>query len=178
MHEFLKFILNKTLHISDSFSVNHQEFFTVHTAMVYVIQVCWQLASRIMKFILNKTLHVSDSFSVNHQEFFTVHTAMVYVIQVCWQLASRIMKFILNKTPHVSDSFSVNHQEFFTVHTAVVYVIQVCWQLRARSWSCSQAVSKLVWHTPLLCVQWETPDDGQRNCPKYVEYYSKINLRN
>jgi len=25
----------------------------------------------------------------------------------------------------------------------------------------------------LLCVQWKTPDDGQRNCPKYVEFYSK-----
>jgi len=22
-------------------------------------------------------------------------------------------------------------------------------------------------------VQWKTPDDGQRNCPKHVEYYSK-----
>jgi len=29
------------------------------------------------------------------------------------------------------------------------------------------------WHTPSLCVQWKTPDDGQRNCPKYVEFYSK-----
>jgi len=41
------------------------------------------------------------------------------------------------------------------------------------SWSCSQAVSKPAWHTPLLCVQWKTPDDGQRNCPKHVEFYSK-----
>jgi len=35
-------------------------------------------------------------------------------------------------------------------------------------WSCSQAVSKPVWHIPLLCVQWKPPDDGQRNCPKHV----------
>ena len=41
------------------------------------------------------------------------------------------------------------------------------------SWSCSQAVSKLVWHIPSLCLQWKTPDDGQRNCPKHVEFYSK-----
>ena len=41
------------------------------------------------------------------------------------------------------------------------------------SWSCSRAVNKPVWHTPLLCVQWKTPDDGQRNCPKRVEFYSK-----
>jgi len=39
--------------------------------------------------------------------------------------------------------------------------------------SCSQAVSKPVWHTPLLCVQWKTPADGQRNCPKHVEFHSK-----
>ena len=44
-----------------------------------------------------------------------------------------------------------------------------CWML---------AVSKPVWQTPLLCVQWKTPDDGQRNCPKHVEFYSKVNLRN
>jgi len=26
---------------------------------------------------------------------------------------------------------------------------------------------------PLLCVQRKIPDDGQRNCPKHVEFYSK-----
>jgi len=39
MHQFFKFIFGlKSLHVSDSSSVHHQEFFTVHTAMVYVIQ--------------------------------------------------------------------------------------------------------------------------------------------
>jgi len=28
---------NKTLHVSESSSVHHQEFFTVHTAVVYII---------------------------------------------------------------------------------------------------------------------------------------------
>ena len=41
------------------------------------------------------------------------------------------------------------------------------------SWSFSQAVSIPVWHISLLCVQWKTPDDGQRNCPKHVEFHSK-----
>jgi hypothetical protein len=27
-----------------------------------------------------------------------------------------------------------------------------------------------------LCVQWKTPDDGQRNCAKHVDFLSKINL--
>jgi len=39
--------------------------------------------------------------------------------------------------------------------------------------ACEQAVSTLLWHIPLLCVQWKTPDDGQRNCPKHVEFYSE-----
>jgi len=56
--------------------------------------------------------------------------------------------YFLNKTLHFSDSSSVHHQEF------MVYVIEVCWQLA-------------------VCVQWKTPDDGQRNCPKNVEFYSK-----
>ena len=43
----------------------------------------------------------------------------------------------------------------------------------APLWHCSQVVSKPVWHIPLLCVQWKTPDDGQRNCPKHAEFHSK-----
>jgi len=38
---------------------------------------------------------------------------------------------------------------------------------------CSQVVYKLTWHVSLLCVQGKTPDDGQRNCPKPVEFCYK-----
>jgi hypothetical protein len=44
---FSNIFWNETLHVSDSSSVHHQEFFTVHKAMVYVTQVCRQLSSRI-----------------------------------------------------------------------------------------------------------------------------------
>ena len=88
---------DKSLHVSSSSSVHNQQFFIVHTAMGYVIQ----LASRIRTFyvthmtvlIINqldalisqmyfwdKSLHVSGSSSVHHQQFFIVHTAMGYVI--------------------------------------------------------------------------------------------------
>ena len=40
MHGFLEFIFGIKLHVSDISSVHHQEFFTVHTALVYVIEVC------------------------------------------------------------------------------------------------------------------------------------------
>ena len=58
-----------------------------------------------------------------------------------------------NETLHVSDSSSVNHQEFFTVHSN-----GVCY--RGLQTACEQD-------------QDGTPDDGQRNCPKHVEFHSK-----
>ena len=44
---FSNLFLNETVHVSDSSSVHHQEFFTANTAMVYVVHVCRQLASRL-----------------------------------------------------------------------------------------------------------------------------------
>jgi len=37
---FSNIFWNETLNISDNSFVLHQEFFTVHTAMIYVIQIC------------------------------------------------------------------------------------------------------------------------------------------
>jgi len=36
-----------------------------------------------------------------------------------------------------------------------------------------KAVIKTAWHIPVPNVQWKTPDDGQRNCPKHVEFLGK-----
>ena len=55
-------------------------------------------------------------------------------------------------------------QQVFVKQILLSACLQVYWP---------QAVSKPVWHIPLLCVQWKTPDDEQRNCPKHVEFYSK-----
>jgi hypothetical protein len=52
-----------------------------------------------------------------------------------------------------------------------VCIVKNSW--RWTSWYCSQAVKKHIWHIPLLYVQWKTRDDGQRNCPKHVEFHSK-----
>ena len=43
---FSNLFWNETLHVSDSSSVHHHEFYTVHTTMVYVIKVCRQLSSK------------------------------------------------------------------------------------------------------------------------------------
>ena len=88
----------------------------------------------------------------------------------------------------------------FSLYTQQWYMsYRFCFQLASRintelvpSWSCRQKIlltaceqdqdgtgsililwPKPVWHILLLCVQWKTPDDGQRNCSKHVEFYSK-----
>jgi hypothetical protein len=65
----------------------------------------------------------------------------------------------------------------------MVYVIQAALEQQDQdgtavpSWSCcSKAVYKPVWRIPLLSVQWITPDDGQRNCPKHVEFHFQIKI--
>jgi hypothetical protein len=80
---------------------------------------------------------------------------------------------------HVSDSFSVHRQESSTVHTA----IGICHTgyadclLAGSGWNSfiliPHAVSITCMTYVLLCVQCWTPDDGQRNCPKHIEFYSK-----
>ena len=31
---------------------------------------------------------------------------------------------------------------------------------------------------PVPNVQWKIPDDGQRRCPKHIEFYNRMNLDN
>jgi len=57
-------------------------------------------------------------------------------------------------------------RSFFTAHTRMVYGIQVYWQLASR-------IRTERHYRPDPAVQWKTPDDGQRNCPKHVEFYSQ-----
>ena len=62
---------------------------------------------------------------------------------------------------------------FRTVPLSVIRSFSLYTATAVPSWSCSLAVSKPVWQIPLLCVQWKTPGEGQRNCLKHVEFYSK-----
>jgi hypothetical protein len=65
------------------------------------------------------------------------------------------------KTRHVSGIFSVHHQEFSTVHSVLVSFMQVSDdRFQAESgWNFSA-------HS----------DDGQRRCPKHVEFSKRIKL--
>ena len=76
----------KTLHVSGTFSAQHQEFSTVHSALVSFMHVSddrFQAESGWnADLFCYKTLHVSGIFSVLHQEFNTVHSAVVIFMQV------------------------------------------------------------------------------------------------
>jgi len=67
---------------------------------------------------------------------------------------------------------------FWTVPLSIVRSFSLCTQQWCISYrfhpdlACKLS-AKPVWYTPMLCAQWKTPDDGQRNCPKHVEFYSK-----
>jgi len=62
MHRFLKFIFwNKTLHVSDSSSVHHQEFFTVNTEMVYVMHIMLASCQQTCRTYTNAVCTVKDS---------------------------------------------------------------------------------------------------------------------
>jgi len=69
---------------------------------------------------------------------------------------------------YIIRSFSLCTQQWY-----MSYRFADSLRVESGSWSCSQAVRNPVWHIPLLCVQWKTPDDGQRNCPKHVMFHFK-----
>ena len=56
-------------------------------------------------------------------------------------------------------------QEFFTVHTAMLYIIQVCLQLASSQQTCMMCT--------IAVLTVKNSCDGQRNCPKHVEFHSK-----
>jgi hypothetical protein len=69
---------NENPNVWDSSSVHHQEFFTVHTAMVYVIQFCRQLASRVrmefLKFIVGMKLYMFRTVPLSIIRSFSLYT--------------------------------------------------------------------------------------------------------
>jgi len=81
--------------------------------------------------------------------------------------------YFWNRNLHVSDRSSVHHQEFFAVHTAMVYVVHLASRIRTEL----RKLSANLYDIYHCCVYREkTPDNGQRNCPKHVEFYSKNKL--
>jgi len=65
----------------------------------------------------------------------------------------------------------------FSLYTQQWYVIQLESRIRTELQFRPDPARKLSANLyVLLCVQWKTPDDEQRNSPKHVEFYSKNRL--
>jgi hypothetical protein len=56
---FTNLFCQETLHVSGSSSTHHQEFSTVNSALVHVMQVCWQLSSTTRMDVLEFTVENS-----------------------------------------------------------------------------------------------------------------------
>jgi hypothetical protein len=69
------------LHVSDSSSVHHQEFFTLHTAVLYVIQLCWQLTSRIRMELIRPSLLI---LLASCQQICMSYTIAVCAVKNSW----------------------------------------------------------------------------------------------
>ena len=109
----------------------------------------------------------------------------VLTFETCWAVNGEIIKRV---TLSWSVTIKMMHGQINVRLTKYIFGIKLCMfrtvplsiirrfslyiQQRYMSYS-MQAVSKPLWHTPLLYVRWKSADDGQRNCPKHVKFYSK-----
>jgi hypothetical protein len=110
-----------------------------------------------------------------------------YKISICFLFKqptrhTNYLNLFSYKTLHVSGIFFAHHQEFSTVHSALVSFMQVLMTASKQNQDGTGCTwkrwSKLTWNLPVPNVQWKTPDDEQRRCPKHVEFYKRINLDN
>ena len=89
----------------------------------------------------------------------------------------RFLKFVLGMKLYVFRTDPLSIIRSFLPYTQQWFMsygfADSLWAGSGRNWSCLQAVGKSLWHIPLLCVQRKTPDDGQRNCLKHVEFHSE-----
>jgi len=112
--------------------------------------------------------------AVHRDKFHTINNALISYNKQCTNFSNLFLKWSSTCFRQFlcpsSEVFHCTHSNGIC-HTGL---LTVCEQdQHVPSWSCLQAVSKPVWLIPLLCVQWKTPDDGQRNCLKHVEFHSK-----
>ena len=132
-----------------------------------------------LKFILGMKLYIFRTVSLSIIRCFSLYTQQ-------WYMSYRSADSLLAGSGWNILILLASCQQTCMTHTIAVRTVKNSWRWTQKlyetaceqdqdgtSWSCSQAVSKPVWHIPPLCVQWKTPDDGQRNCPKHVEFHFK-----
>ena len=153
---------------------------------IWYHHTCWWPSGAQVERVLSQPVHRTATYSVWRYQML-YNTILTNddehrVLETC-----RGMKWTYCKTKFCKSSWLITKIKIYMFRTIPLSIIRSSsvytqqWymsyrfvdSLLAESGSCSQAVNKPVWHIPLLFVQWKTPDYGQRNCPKHVEFYSK-----
>ena len=128
---------------------------------------CARMGSMYLRNWLDTTGRISLNYSTR---FYVTATVFVNTLIIKPTRCTNFSNLFFGIKLYMFQTVPLSITRSFSLYTpAMVYVIQVCWQLASRI----RTELVPVWHIPLLCVQWKTPDDGQRKCPKHVELYSK-----
>ena len=89
------YFLNKTLHVSDSSSVHHQEFFTVNTGMAYVIQFADSLLASCQQTRYNSIFGIMSSSQLVLAETLKIAASNEY----CNTVEEMVKKFLFFFSP-------------------------------------------------------------------------------
>jgi len=120
---FSNLFWNETLHVSDSSSVHHQEFFTVHTVTAY-----------------EQDQDGTDSIPILLVS--CQHTCMTYTIAVCTVINSWWWTEELSKTCRVSFQHKfeklVHLVGFIIRNNSVIFKFTIVWMLRILQWKTLQ----------------------------------------
>ena len=90
---------------------------------------------------------------------------MTYLLRRFWRSGDRASWKILIIKPTRCANFS----NLFLEWKSTCFGQFLCPSSGVFHWAHNNGIC----HTGLLCVQWRTPDDGQRNCSKHAEFHSK-----
>jgi hypothetical protein len=151
MHQFLKFILGIKLYMFRTVPPSIIRSFSLYTQQ-------WCISYRLQ---IGPVWHCSSILILLAS---CQQNCMTYTIAVCTVKNSWLWTEELQFHPDLARKLSA---KLYDIYHCCVYSEKLLIMDRGTAvltWSCSLAVSKTVWHIPLLCVSWKTPDDGQRNC--------------
>ena len=115
-----------------------------------------------------------------HEQWITLSTCWRYSVPSQNSFTWSILIIKPTRCTNFSNLFlewnSTCFKQFLSPSSSVFHCTHsnvICHTVSLTSWFCSHGVRKSVWHITLLCVLWKSLDDGQRNCLKHVEFYSK-----
>jgi hypothetical protein len=134
-----------------------------------------QKSHKLAKVLLKQTLkRFTFMWPCTVTNFFIIKPTDALISQIYFSLKLYIFRTV---PLHIISSF--------TVHLALVYAIQVCRQLSSKTPmelqfhpGPARKLSTNLYGIYHCWVYSEWTDDGQRNCPKHVEFQAKINLGN